>query len=212
MTAEDDRPAAADAEAGREERDVEADVPDWDDAFLDRVSGRLMFNYDLSKDRQVRGETWQLYGRMRIENQKQFLHRSINYANHRIEEHLFARRVRRVRRADIERLVDLGHDLADEWIDADEEHQGTEFTFVLVVPEIPDDVREMVTSFSERTLLKFGYYGHYELNLVVVAPEREELVASPNADVGRAFALWKDPGEEPSSGGLLARLTRALRR
>ena len=191
---------------------VAEDVPNWEDAFLDRVSGRLMFNYDLSKDRRVRGETWDLYGRMRIENQKQFLHRSINYANHHVEEHLFVRRVRGVRRTDLDRLVDLGHDLADEWIDADEEHQGTEFTFVLVAPEIPDDVREAVASFSERTLLKFGYYGHYEVNLVVVAPEREEIVASPNADVGRAFALWQDPGEEPSSGGLLARLTRALRR
>jgi hypothetical protein len=116
--------------------------------------------------------------------------------------------------ADLDRLVDLADDLADDWITQDEEHQGTEFTFVLVAPEIPDDVRRMVESFSQRTLIKFGYYGHYEVNLVVVAPDHEDVVASPNADVGRAFALWADPGAEadPPAGGLLARLTRALRR
>ncbi|WP_201740322.1 hypothetical protein [Salinigranum halophilum] len=192
--------------------EVEANVPDWDDPFFDRVSDRLMFSYDLEKDERVRGETWDLFGRMRIESQKQFLHRSINFANHHVDEYLFARRVARVRAGDLDRLVDLADDLADEWITRDEEHQGTEFTFVLVAPDIPDDVRRAVESWSERTLLKFGYYGHYEVNLVVVAPEREDVVASPNADVWRAFALWRAPGAERSSGGLLARLVRAFRR
>jgi hypothetical protein len=192
---------------------VAADVPDWDDEYLDRVAGRLMFNYDLAKDERVRGETWELFGKMRIENQKQFFHRSINFANHHIDEYLFARRASSVTTGEIDRLVDLAHDLADEWIDADEEHQGTEFTFVLVVPAIPDDVREFVASFTERQLLTFGYYGHYEVNVAVVAPEAEAVVASPNTDVDRAFALWADPGAGAErSGGLLARLARAFRR
>ncbi|MFB6154639.1 MAG: hypothetical protein ABEJ22_02015 [Haloferacaceae archaeon] len=185
-------------------------VPDWDDEYFDRVSDRLMNNYDLEKDRRVAGERFDLYGHLRIENQKQFLHPSINFANHHVHEHLLATRLDGVARRDLERLVDLGHELAGEWIEADEEHQGTDFTFVVVTDDVPDEVRSFVAGFSDRTLLRYGFHGHYELNLGVVAPDREDAVASEHADVVRAFTLWDDaaPTESP---GLLSRLVSRLR-
>ena len=179
-------------------------VPEWDDEYLDRVANDLKFNYDLSKDERVVGERFPLYGRLVMENRKQFLHESITYANHSVHEHLFVRRVDTVTPASLERDVGLAHGLADEWIDADEGHRGTEFTFVVVAPEIPDDVRSFVSGFRDRTLIKFGYYGHYEVNLAVVAPDRTDHVASRNADVWRAFTPWADP--EAGGEGLFSRL------
>ncbi|PSP54696.1 hypothetical protein BRC82_09170 [Halobacteriales archaeon QS_1_67_19] len=187
------------------------DVPEWDDRFLDPVAERLRFNYDLEKDRRVRGRTFDLYGQMRMESHKQFFLPSLDYANHQRMEHLFVRRAESVARGDLESLVELGHDLADEWIEADEEHYGTDFTFVLVVPEIPTAVRDHVAGFSDRTLLKYGYYGSYEINLGVVAPDREAAVGSKNADVIAAFRLWDDP-TEPDSEGLVGRLASLLGR
>ena len=186
-------------------------VPTWDDEFLDRASDRLMFNYDLERDRAVRGERFDLFGRMRVDSRKQFLHRSVNYANHHADEYVLARRADAVTVADLERLVELGHELADEWVAPDEEHYGTDFSFVLVAPGIPDDVREFVLGFRERRLLKFGYHGHYEVTLGVVAPEREEAVASREADVVAAFALWDDVPDRREDG-LLGRVRRALGR
>jgi hypothetical protein len=183
-------------------------VPDWDDEYIDRVADRLMHSYDLACDTDVRGEVFDLYGEMRIERQKQFLHRSLNYANHSSDEYLFARRTSRVRRTDLDSLVDLGHVLADEWIETDETHFSTDFTFVLIAPEITDEIREFVAGVRDRTLFKLGFYGHYEVNLVVVAPDEQDIVKSKNADVGRAFALW---GESAESGGLLNRFVRRLR-
>ena len=107
---------------------------------------------------------------------------------------------------ELERLVDLGHELADEWIDAHEEHYRTDFTFVLVADELPEDVREFVDGQRERTLLKYGYYGHYEVNLGVVVPDAREHAAGEAADVIEAFLLWEDvttPDE-----GFLSRLAR----
>ena len=187
------------------------DVPDWDDEYVDRVSDRLMFNYDLEKDYRVRGESFTLYGEMRLESQKQFLHRSINYANHESREHLFVRRADSVSRADLEALAELGHDLADEWIVANEEHYGTDFTFAVVAPEIPENVREFVAGFADRNLLKLGYYGHYEVNLLVAAPDDEAVVESGNADVAAAFRTWTDVPEAREPAGLLARLVDRLR-
>lgn len=184
------------------------DVPDWDDRYLDRVADRLMANYDLERDRTVRGERFALYGRMNIHNQKEFFHPALSYGHHDSDEHLFARRGESVRVGNLERLVELGHDLADEWIEADEKHFSTEFTFAIVAPEVPEDVRSFVAGFDDRTLLKYGYYGHYEINLVVVAPDRENLVASSGADVADAFALWGSIGEE--SPGLLGSIVRRL--
>ena len=66
-------------------------VPDWDDEYLDRVSDRLMYNYDLEKDRRVGGERWDLYGEMRVLSQKQFFHPALSYADHEAEEYLFVR-------------------------------------------------------------------------------------------------------------------------
>ena len=177
-------------------------IPDWDDEYIDRVADRLQFNYDLERDHRVRGEPFTLYGFLRVESQKQFFHEALSYANHGSSEHLFVRRNERVDVAALETLVALGHDLA-EGIDADEEHFSTEFTFVLVVEELSPTVREFVADFRDRTLLKYGYYGHYEVNLLVVAPEMEELVASENADVAAAFRLWETE-DEPS--GLVSRL------
>lgn len=185
-------------------------VPEWENEYFDRVAARLAANYDLEKDCRARDERFDLYGELAVRNQKQFLHPSISFAQHDSTEHLFARRVDRVRTAELDRLVELGHALADEWIVPSDEHYSTEFTFALVADAFDDGVREHVSGFSDRTLLKFGYHGHYELNLIAVVPAEEELVASANADVAAAFSPWEPIEREES--GLLARLAGRLLR
>lgn len=188
------------------------DVPEWDDEYLDRVGANLMFSFDLERDRRVRGRTFELFGSMRVESEKHFFHPALNYANHASEEYLFAQRRPSVTVADLEALASLAHELAEEpqWVVADEEHYGTDFTFVLVVPTVPDDVRAFVEGYSDRTLIKYGYYGHYEVNFAVVAPDEEASVASENTDVVRAFTLWDEPTtDEPA--GFLSRLLGRLR-
>jgi hypothetical protein len=183
-----------------------SEIPEWDDDYLDRVADRLAFNYDLEKDSTIHAERFDLYGEMRIQSQKHFFHPSMSFAHHESYEHLFVRRADRVRTADLERLVELGHDLAAEWVEADDEHYSTDFTFALVAESLPDSVREHVADFSDRTLLKFGFNGHYEINLLVVAPDDEECVASENADVEQAFRLWTPiEREEPGLLDLIAR-------
>ncbi|GAB3420318.1 hypothetical protein GCM10027435_22740 [Haloparvum alkalitolerans] len=210
---------SADADAGADRADradrVDPDrlppeireaVPDWDDEYLDRVGDRLMYGYDLEKDYRLDGERWDLYGEMRVRNEKQFLHPALSYADHEAEEYLFARREQGVTIRELERLVERGHDVADERVDPDEEHYGTDVTFALVTDAIPDDVREFVEGFRDRTLLKFGYYGHYDVNLIVVAPDAEAIVASEAADAAEAFTLWEDVSEERE--GFLSRFAR----
>ena len=184
-----------------------ADIPNWDDEYVDRVSDRLLHNFDLEKDYTVHGREFTLYGRMVMESQKHFFHPSLNYANHSTTEHLFVQRVRSLTPRQLEQTIAFGHDLADDWIEADEEHFSTDFTFVFVAPTIPGDVRDFVAEFRDRTLLKYGFHGHYEVNLVVVAPEGEDVVASRNADVSQAFRTWApiEPEPEPGLLGLIAR-------
>lgn len=201
------REGADDGGAGEGPPTLE-NVPDWEDEYVDRVSDRLMHSYDLEKDEVVRGRRFTLYGELRIETSKHFLHPSITYAEHQAREHLF------VQRADatvdrLESLVEFGHDLADEWVDPHEDHFGTAFTFALVAPSIPSDVRSYVEGFSDRTLLKLGYHGHYEIHLLVAAPDEEALVASENADLERAFRVWEPI---PERRGRLARLVDLFRR
>lgn len=205
--AEDGADDASDA-AAEPDTATYPDVPDWDDEYIDRVSDRLLFNYDLDRDRHVRGERFTLYGELHIESHKQFFHEALSYGHHESGEHLFVRRADRVDVAELERLVDLGHRLADEWIAPNEEHYSTEFTFAIATDTIDPDTRSFVEGFTDRTLLKYGYHGHYEINLVVVAPERKDIVASRNADIADAFGLWDDA----DSGGLLERLVARVRR
>jgi hypothetical protein len=187
--------AAPDEAPRREPEELPAEireaVPDYDDEYLDRVSDRLMYSYDLDRDAVVDGERFDMTAEMRVRNQKQFLHPALSYADHDLMEFVFARRVSTPSVDAVERLVEFAHRVADERIDAHEEHYGTDVTVVLVADRIPDDVAEFVDGFRDRTLLKFGYYGHYEVNLVVVAPDRQELVASENADTAAAFRLWE---------------------
>ncbi|WP_122089869.1 hypothetical protein [Halalkalicoccus subterraneus] len=185
------------------------EVPDWEDPYLDRVADRIATNYDLEKDFRVRGERFDLHGELSVRNQKQFLHPSISFARHDSTEHLLARRAETVREEDLERLVGLGHELADEWITPSDEHFSTDFTFALVAADLDEAAREYVAGFSDRTLLKLGYHGHYEINLVVACPDEEDLVASENADVAAAFSLWEPVERERS--GLLGRLASRLR-
>ena len=176
-------------------------VPDYDDEYLDRVSDRLLYSYDLETDYVVHGERFELYAEMRMRNQKQFLHPALSYADHETKEYVFARRVATPTVGELERLVDLGHAIADVRVDGDEQHYGTDVTFVLVGDRLPEDVTDFVDGFRDRTLLKFGYYGHYEVNLIVVAPEREEIVDSEAAGITGAFRLW-EPVETPDEGFL----------
>lgn len=184
----------------------EPDVPVWEDEYVDRVSDRIMFHYDLAKEFPVQGHEFDLYGQMRMESHKQFLHPSITYGHHHTYEHLFVDRVDSPD-VDLSTYVDLGHDLADAWIEADEQHYSTDFTFAVVVPELSDAVREFVSDFSDRTLLKYGFYGHYEIHLLAVAPDDEEIISSQNADVTDAFTTWQTI--EPDRG-LVARLKERL--
>jgi hypothetical protein len=196
------------ADADGPEDAVPDDVPHWDDEYVDRVSDRLMFNYDLDRDYRVDAESFDLYGRLEIHTQKKFFHPAITYGHHESYEHLFLRRTDGVRVAALERLVALADDLADRWIEADEEHYATEFTFVVVVPEVPDDVHEFVAGFTGRTMLKYGYNGYYETHLAVVAPDDEDVVTSKRADVGEALTVWEPI--ETEAPGPLERLKRRL--
>ncbi|ARS90710.1 hypothetical protein [Natrarchaeobaculum aegyptiacum] len=186
-------------------REVREAVPDWEDPYLDRVSARLMHSYDLEKDVRVGSEQFDLYGELRVESSKHLFHPSVTYANHHMREFLYADRRAGISVADVERLVDLGHELADERVEASDQHRATEFTFVLVVPELPEEVRTFVDGFTDRTLLKYGFHGHYEIHCCVVAPDEEAVVSSARTEIGGAFALW-DPLEEPR-GGILGRLS-----
>lgn len=199
--------ATVDADSSAEATAEDApDVPDWDDEYVDRVSDRLMFNFDLEKDYRVRGEEFTLYGQLEVHSEKHFFHPALSFGHHDTREHLFVQRVEGATVADAERLVELGHDLADEWIEANEEHYSTEFTFVLVVPTISESLREFVTGFRDRTLLKYGYYGHYEVNLVAVAPEEDDAISSEEATVEEAFRLWEPiEKDEPGLLRLIAR-------
>ena len=86
-----------------------AEVPDWEDEYIDRVSDRLMHNYDLERDFTVEGRRFDLYGRLFVESEKHFFHPVLNYANHRTVEHLFARRFDRVDRRGPTRPATPGH-------------------------------------------------------------------------------------------------------
>jgi hypothetical protein len=189
--------------AAAEEANIDlSEVPEWDDAYLDRVSDRLLFNYDLTQDKQVHGEIFSMYAEMRLESHKHFFHPALDYANHETREHVLVTRIDRPRVETLERFITLGHNLADDstWLDPDEEHFGTEFTFVIVADAVPESVESFVSSFRDRTLLKFGYYGHYEIHLIVVAPDREDAVASEQADTVQAFTLWQDITADERSG------------
>ena len=205
-TAPENEPTPDDPETDAAPSDDEPDVPDWDDEYVDRVSDRLMYNYDLEKDYRVRGERFTLYGQLEVHSEKHFFHPALSFGHHDAREHLFVQRAENATVADLERLVELGHELADEWITADEEHYSTDFTFVLVAPTLSESVREFVSGFKDRTLLKYGYYGHYEINLVAVAPEEEDIVASSEATVEEAFRLWEPI--EKSEPGLLRLIAR----
>jgi len=194
------------AEADKLPAEIRESVPEWDDEYLDRVAARLLYNYDLQRDYDLAGRTWDLYGELRVRNQKQFFHPALSYADHDAEEYLFARRVEGPTVEDLDRLVDRGHQLAETRIDADEEHYGTDLSFVLLTDGIPASVQEHVDGFRDRTLLKFGYYGHYDINLVVVDPDAEQCVASEAADVAGAFRLWDDVSTPDT--GLLSRFAR----
>jgi hypothetical protein len=189
-------------------------VPEWEDGYLDRVADRLFVNYDLERDYPVRSvpvappapDRFDLYGEMRMESRKQFLHPSITYGRHYSREFLFvARAPPTVER--FEALVDLGHALADDRVEADEEHYGTDFTFVLVGDRVPEEVTTFVEGFSDRTLLKYGYNGHYEIHLAAVAPDEERYVESARAEMADAFRLWRSAS---AASGPLARLRRLL--
>ncbi len=184
----------------------EPNLPEWEDRYLSEVSERLLFNYDLEKDVRAGGETFTLYGRMRMLNKKHFLHPSLTFAEHESFEHVYTRRQNSVEVADLERLIDLGHDMAETEIDPDPEHFSTEFVFVVVTDEIAPEVHEFVDGFKERTMLKYGYNGHYEIHLVVVSPDHEEIVSSRDAHVEQAFRLWTPiEKEEPSWWDLVTR-------
>ena len=186
---------AEDADGPLEEQPLPAEVleavPDWDDEYIDRVSDRLLHSYDLEKDVRADGERFDMYGELRVESSKHLFHPSVQYANHHMREFLYADRRDRVSVADLERLVELGHDLADDRVEPGDQHRATEFTFVLVVPVIPDDVRAFVDGFTDRTLLKFGFHGHYEIHCCVVAPDAADVVSSERTEIDAAFALWQ---------------------
>ena len=197
----DDTPAGTDTSAGTEDSPEGTDglpiaewpegVPRWNDDYFDRVALRLTHHYDLERDFDVDGNRFPMYGRLHVLHERHVIHQSVTFAEHRAEEHVFVDEITTPTVGDLERLSALGERLADEWIDADEDHYSTDFSFVVVARNLADDVATFVEGYSNRTLLKYGYYGHTEVNLVVVVPDEETSVASATADVEQAFRVWE---------------------
>lgn len=192
---------------------VDDPVTEWSDEYLDAVAERLAAHYDLDRDVRAGGERFDLHGRLRIENRKQFVVPSLTYGHHESVQHLLLARRDRATVADCEALVETAERLADGWIDPDERHFSTEFVLGLVVPTVEPAVREFVAGFERRTLLRYGYHGHYEIRLAVVAPDERAAVASPDTDVIEALRTWDSLAEETagengtgSGDGLVARL------
>lgn len=194
-----------------DEPNEELPRPRWEDEYLEEVANRLMFSYDLERDHEVDDTVYTMYGIMQVESRTHILHPLINYGNHFSYDHLLVDRKAAVGVADLERQVELGHELADRWIVPDAEHYSTDFTFVTIVEEITDEARAYVESYEERNLLKLGYHGHYEINLILTAPAEEDIAASANADVHRAFATWRDV-ENIERPGFFGRVLQSIRR
>lgn len=190
--------------------DRPAEVPVWDDEYLDAVALRLLHHYDLQREYTVDGEQFELYGHLEVKHERHAIHPSLTFAHHRTEEHLFVTRTSDLSTAELQRLETLGEQIADEWIDADENHYCTDITFAVVTELLPTEVQEYIDGYRNRTLLRKGYYGHYEINLIAVSPDREETVASQEADAEQAFRVWEPVVTE--TPGRLSRLIDWLSR
>ena len=166
-------------------------VPVWDDEYLDAVAGRLFNHYDLEREYTVAGERFPLYGELRVRHERHALHPSLTFAHHESREHVFVTELPEPTGADIDRLEAVGEQLRDDWIVPDETHHGTEFTFVIVADTLSPTVRDRIADYSNRTLIKFGYHGHYEISFLGVVPEQHTSVASPAADIEQAFRVWE---------------------
>lgn len=187
---------------------LEEALPALEDDYLARVARRLVSSYDLKSTAEAGGATFDLGGELRVESSKHLFHPSVSYANHHMREHLYADRRASVSREDLEELVELGHELADRRVEPSSEHKATEFTFVVVAPSIPDDVESFVRGFKDRTLLKYGLHGHYEIHCCVVAPDRQAVVASGRTEIDEAFVVWRSPEKKRGwFGRLLASLS-----
>ncbi len=178
--------------------------PTWDDHYLDELAARLAHSYDLQKDRQINSRSFPLYGYLELHRQKQVLHPALSFAHHQLYEHVLVTTTDTISQQTVSDLVELGHTLADEWIDPGEEHYSTEFSFGVVTDHIPKAVTTAVSTIDERTMLKYGFNGHYDINIIVVAPEQEALIANDTADIAEAFRHW--PPADASPGGLFDRL------
>lgn len=210
MGTEADTDGLDDSGTDTNELDRPEEVPVWDDEYLDNVGLRLLHHYDLERNYVVQGERFELYGQLHVLHERHAAHPSLTFANHETEEHLFAKRIDRPTVADVDRLEAVGERLADEWVTANENHYSTDFTFAVVATELPESVRERIEGYRNRTLLKFGYFGHYEINLIAVVPEEEMTVASKEADAEQAFRVWEPiVKREP---GRLSRLINWLSR
>ncbi len=174
-------------------------------AYLDRVLDRLRHSYDLTADRTVDGRTFDWYGLCRVEHQKSFLHPSISYGDHSSLDHLFVQQRDGVEQSDLTELAELAHSIASDWIAPSPTHYETSFTFAVLVPELSPEVDSFVSEFTDRTLLRYGLHGRYDVAFIVVAPSDTQIAASPRAEVARAFSFSEpDPPEKPT--GLRGRL------
>lgn len=191
-----DDPVRNDATGGKTQvsetiSDRPEDVPVWQENYLDAVGVRLMHYYSLEKDVRIDGQHFELFGEMNVLHERHAFHPALSFAHHKADEYVFATRIDHPDVQDFKRFISLGEQLATEWIDRDENHYSTDFSFAVACSEISDSVRSFVSSYKNRNLLKFGYFGHYEINLIVIDSARKESVASRNADVEQAFRVWE---------------------
>ncbi len=188
--------------------DTPEHIPELTDPYVEAVGQRLVHNYDLEGDYTVNGERFDLYGYLEVHNQRQVLHPALSVGHHESREHVFLKRTETLSEADLDRMIELGHALAEEWITADEEHYSTEFIFVFVCSSLSDPVSNRIEELDERTLLKFGYHGHYDIHIAAVDPAQQHLVSNAAFNLTEAVRTWEPVGGTDS--GLMPRVVRRL--
>ncbi len=146
--------------------------------YLEKLQEKLSSRFDITKNYQYRGFSYDLYCEMRVSHAKYALSKKVPIYGFQTKEIFFVRHLSTISLADIEEELTQYKTQLKQIVTPQEDHRSTQLILMYVVDgPIPSDVERVVKGFFCQKSFAFGLKGWVDLGAITVSLQEQRVVS-----------------------------------
>lgn len=164
--------------------------------YLQEIEERLKRNFDIEHDAEILNQSFNLFAKSEIHNEKYFGAKSVKIWRAENYEYCFIQTFDSVNEEKIDQFQTFLIDAIDHFVHPHTEHMSSIITGVLVVNDFPPALEKKIKEFKYRKSYAFTFKGWAEVRLMVVNLHSNRVISNNKGKEVQGFYLPEKKGEK----------------